>query len=74
MRVKINGIEYESVDTQFMEGMDVSCHDCDIYKAKVPRSPAELPLCWHPGGGKARQGCYTAAIRGYKRTWKEVKK
>ena len=74
MRVKINGIEYESVDTQFMEGMDVSCHDCDIYKAKVPRSPGELPLCWHPGGGKARQGCYTAAIRGYKRTWKEVKK
>lgn len=72
MRVTINGIEYESVDTQIIEGMDVSCRDCDIYKAKIPRSPVELPLCYERGGGKARLTCYKMACRGYKRIWKKV--
>lgn len=76
MRVKINGIEYEPVDTQIIEGMDISCRDCDIYKAKVPRSMIEYPLCYErgSGGGNARQSCYAQARRGYKRTWKRVKK
>lgn len=72
MRVTINGVEYESVDTQIVEGMDVSCRDCDIFKAKIPRSPAEFPLCYERGGGKARKTCYNMACRGYKRIWKKV--
>lgn len=72
MRVTINGVEYESVDTQIVEGMDVSCRDCDIYKTKIPRSPAELPLCYERGVGKTRLTCYKMACRGYKRIWKRV--
>jgi hypothetical protein len=72
MKITINGIEYESVDTQIVEGMDVSCRDCDIFKAKIPRSPVEFPLCYERGGRKARQTCYNMACRGYKRIWKKV--
>lgn len=75
MRVTIDGIEYESVDTQIMEDTDVSCRDCDIFKAKIPRSPIEYPLCYEvgKGGGNARQSCCAKAARGIKRIWKKVK-
>lgn len=72
MRITINGIEYESVDTQIVEGMDIGCKDCDIFKAKIPRSPAVLPLCFERGNEKTRQSCYNMACRGYKRIWKKV--
>ena len=72
MRVAINGVEYESVDAQIVDGMDVSCKDCDIFTAKIPRSPAELPLCFERGNGKTRQSCHNMACRGYKRIWKKV--
>lgn len=75
MRVTIDGVEYKPVDTPIQKGMDVSCRECDIYKAKVPRSMAEYPLCYEvgKGGGKARQSCYGKAVRGIKRIWKIVK-
>lgn len=76
MRVTINGIEYESVDAQIVDGMDVSCRECDIFKAKIPKSVIEYPLCCEPGsggGGKARQSCYAKASRGIKRIFKIVK-
>ena len=71
----IAGVEYEPVDTPIQKGMDVSCRECDIYKAKVPRSMAEFPLCYEvgKGGGNARQSCYAKAVRGIKRIWKKVK-
>lgn len=72
MRITINGIEYESVDTQIVEGMDIGCKDCDIFKAKIPKSPAELPLCFERGNGKTRQSCHTMACRGYKRIFKKI--
>ena len=57
MRVTINGIEYESVDAQIVDGMDVSCRECDIFKAKIPKSVIEYPLCCEPGsGGVVKQG------------------
>ena len=75
MKVTIDGIEYESADTQIIEGMDVSCRDCDIYKAKIPKSPIEYPLCFEPGrgGSTARHSCYAMAVRGYKRIFKKIK-
>ena len=39
MRITIDGIEYKSVDTKIQEGMDIGCRDCDIYTARIPRSP-----------------------------------
>ena len=72
MRITINGIEYEAVDTQIVAGMDIGCKACDIFKAKIPRSPAVLRLCYERGNGKTRQSCHTMACRGYKRIWKKV--
>lgn len=72
MRVTINGIEYESVDTKIVDGMDVSCRDCDIFKAKILKSLAEYPLCYETGSGKARMTCYSLACKGIKRIWKKV--
>lgn len=74
MRVTINGIEYQSVDTQIIEGMDVSCRECDIFKARPPRSMMEYPLCYESGSGKARQSCYFHACRGIKRIFKKIEK
>lgn len=66
MRVVIYGIEYESVDIPIVDGMDVSCRECDIFKAKIPKSMIEYPLCCEPrsGGGNARQSCFAKARRG----------
>ena len=74
MRITIDGIEYKAVDSKIKEGMDIGCRDCDIYKARIPRSPGELPLCFEPGVCKARLSCRSRAAEGYQRIFKKVKK
>ena len=74
MRITIDGVEYKSVDTKIQEGMDIGCRDCDIYKARIPRSPGELLLCFEPGVCKARLSCCSRAAEGYQRIFKKVKK
>lgn len=75
MRVIIDGVEYEPVDTEIQKGMDVGCRECDIFKTKIPKSMSEYPLCYEvgKGGGNARQSCCGKARMGVKRIWKRVK-
>jgi len=72
-RITINGVDYEPVDTQIIQGMDISCRGCDIFKAKIPRSPRGYPLCCEKGNTGARDSCYRLACRGIKRVWIKVK-
>lgn len=41
--VEINGIRYEEVREENPE--DWSCKDCDIFRARPPKSGSQYPLC-----------------------------
>lgn len=72
MRAVINGVEYEPVDTEIKEGMDVSCRECDIFKARIPKAMTQYPLCYEKGNTKVRESCYNKATKNIKRIWKKV--
>ena len=40
--VVIHGVKYKAVDNK-REQVDFTCKDCDIYKAKIPQNPWQLP-------------------------------
>lgn len=42
--VVIHGIKYKAVDSK-RKRIYFTCKDCDIYKAKIPQSMMQLPLC-----------------------------
>lgn len=71
--ITINGVTYEPVDTPIKEGMDISCKQCDIYKAREPKSITQQPLCYESGNKKALQSCYKMSTLGVHRIWKTIK-
>ena len=72
MIVTIDGVKYESVDTPITEGMDISCKECDIFKARIPKSLIDVPLCYERTNGIIKQSCYAKAKMGIKRNFKRM--
>lgn len=70
LEITINGVTYEAVDTPITDDTDVSCRDCDIFKAKVPKSITSIPLCCEVGNSRARLSCCNQLAKRIKRTWK----
>ena len=73
MRVTINGIEYEAVDTKLEDGLIPTCRQCDIFKARPPYYMHQLPLCYERGNAKARISCTRQLKKNIHRIWKKVK-
>ena len=65
--IELNGIKYEEVREENPE--DWSCRDCDIFRARPPKSAGQYPLC---DGTKIQLECHSWAKRGIKRTFKKV--
>ena len=65
--IELNGIKYEEVHDENPE--DWSCKDCDIFRARPPKSISQYPLCM---GSKIQQDCSAWAKKGIKRTFKKV--
>lgn len=68
----INGVKYKAVDTPIEEGTDFTCRECDIFKAKIPLSMIEFPLCCREGNKKVQESCRAMISKHIKRLWKRV--
>lgn len=69
--VVIHGVKYKAVDNE-REQVDFTCKDCDIYKAKKPQNPWQLPLCCEDKYKKVNDSCCEQFDNGMKRIWKQV--
>lgn len=69
--VVIHGVKYKAVDSK-RNRVDFTCKDCDIYKAKVPQSMMQLPLCCEEEYIKVNESCCEQFEKGIKRIWKKV--
>lgn len=69
--VVIHGVKYKAVDNK-RESIDFICGDCDIYKAKIPQSMMQLPLCCEEKYQKVNDSCREQFEKGMKRIWKKV--
>lgn len=69
--VVIRGVKYKAVDSK-REVIDFTCKDCDIYKAKIPKSMMQLPLCYKEEYKKVNDSCCEQSEKGIKRIWKKV--
>ena len=68
----INGVKYKAVDTPIEEDTDFTCRECDIFKAKIPLSMIEFPLCCREGNKKVQESCRGMMSKHIKRLWKRV--
>lgn len=66
--VVIHGIKYKAVDSN-IEETDITCGNCDIYRAKITR---QLPLCCEDKYKKVNKSCCEQFEKGIKRIWKRV--
>jgi hypothetical protein len=69
--VVIHGIKYKAVDSSLLF-CNFTCCDCDIYKAKIPKSMMQLPLCCEEEYIKVNESCREQFDKGIKRIWKKV--
>ena len=69
--VVIHGIKYKAVDSK-REETDFTCGDCDIYKAKIPKSMMSLPLCCYKKNIEVVKSCCEQFEKDIKRIWKKV--
>lgn len=69
--IVINGIKYVAVDTPLTDD-GFGCRDCDIYKAKIPQSMMQLPLCCEDEYQRVNDSCCEQLERGISRIWKKV--
>ena len=72
--VVIHGIKYKAVDSKQdkQEIENFTCKDCDIYKARIPKSMRILPLCFEDEYIKVKDSCCEQFEKGIKRIWKKV--
>lgn len=68
--VVILGIKYKAVDSK--QDKQVTCKDCDIYKARIPQSMRMLPLCLEDEYIKVNESCCEQFGKRIKRIWKKV--
>jgi hypothetical protein len=73
-KIEIDGVEYVPVDTPIILGMDVSCKECDIFKARETLTMSESPLCMDEGYEYVHDKCCDLYNNGILRTYKKVKK
>lgn len=69
--VVIHGVKYKAVDTK-RKRVDFTCKDCDIYKAKIPQSMMQLPLCCEEEYEIVNKSCCEQFDKGIKRIWKKI--
>lgn len=69
--IVINGVKYKAVDSKSLS-CDFTCGDCDIYKAKIPKSMMSLPLCCEEEYIKVNESCCEQSEKGITRIWKKV--
>ena len=67
--IVIHGVKYQAVDSK---SKSVTCKDCDIYKAKIPQSMMQLPLCCEKKYQKVNESCCKKFEKGIKRIWKRI--
>lgn len=68
--VTINGITYTAVDEPMIKGHPFSCAECDIFKAKLPRTMVDRPLCYDYGRKWVSYSCRSKLGQNIRRIWK----
>ena len=66
----INGITYVPVDIPAGDCRKYSCRDCDIFKARPPRTMINQPLCCDREYSKVNKSCCSQQRKGFNRIWK----
>lgn len=69
--IVIHGIKYQAVDKP-AEECNLTCKDCDIYKAKPPQHAFMYPLCCEEKYKKLNESCCEQFEKGINRKWKKV--
>ena len=69
--IVINGIKYKAVDSSLLF-CNFTCGECDIYKAKIPQSMMQLPLCCEEEYINVNHSCCEQFEKRIKRIWKKV--
>lgn len=69
--VVIHGVKYKAVDSK-RKRVDLTCKDCDIFKAKPPQHAFMYPLCCEEAYKKVNESCCEQFEKGIKRIWKKV--
>ena len=69
--VVIHGVKYQAVDSN-TKSKYLTCKNCDIYKAKIPKNMGQLPLCCEDKYQKVNKSCCKQFDKGIKRIWKRV--
>ena len=69
--IVIHGVKYEAVDSPSND-VDFTCENCDIYKARIPQTQAQFPLCLEEEYEKVNKSCCKLFKKGIKRIWKKV--
>lgn len=69
--VVIHGVKYQAEDSK-RKDIDLTCKDCDIYKAKIPQHLGQMPLCCEDEYLKVNKSCCEQFDKGIKRIWRIV--
>ena len=66
MECTINGVTYVSIDSPVNDYKQYSCKECDIYKARPPKTMLQQPLCCDEVNIKVNKSCCNQQRRGSK--------